>query len=103
MNQEMAKSVRYHPSFDSDVLDAAEWYDERRLGLGADFVARVRNATSALIADPERRTAIDYGLRYWPVERYPYVVFYDFTDTEVIVLGVMHASQSPSKWISRRG
>jgi plasmid stabilization system protein ParE len=56
----------------------------------------------ALLADPGRRTATDYGLRYWPVERYPYVVFYDLTDTEVIVLGVMHTSQQPEKWISRR-
>ena len=66
-------------------------------------MVRVRNATFALLADPERRTATDYGLRYWPVEKYPYVVFYDLTDTEVIVLGVMHTSQQQEKWISRRG
>ena len=93
----MARSVRYHPDFDSDVLAAAEWYDQRQLGLGSDFVVRVRNATLALLADPGRRTAIDYGLRYWPVERYPYVVFYDLTDAEAIVLGVMHTSQQPEK------
>jgi len=101
--QDMARSVRYHPDFDSDVLAAAEWYDERQLGLGSDFVVRVQNATLALIADPARRSAVDYGLRYWPVERYPYVVFYDFTDAEVLLLGVMHTSQQPDKWNSRRG
>ena len=101
--RDMARSVRYHPHFDSDVLAAADWYDQRQFGLGSDFLVRVRNATFAFLADPWRRTATDYGLRYWPVEKYPYVVFYDLTDTEVIVLSVMHTSQQQEKWIARRG
>lgn len=99
----MARPVRYHPLFDSDVLAAAQWYDARQEGLGTDFVKRVRYAASALIADPERRTSIDFGLRYWPIVRFPYVVFYDLTEIEVLVLGVMHTSQESTKWLERRG
>lgn len=98
----MARSLRYHPLFDSDVLDAAEWYDGRQPNLGSDFLARVRKAVNRLIADPERRTSVDFGVRYWPVERFPYVVFYDVTESEVLVLGVMHTSRDPKKWLSRR-
>ncbi|MCC9640977.1 type II toxin-antitoxin system RelE/ParE family toxin [Rhodopirellula sp. JC740] len=98
----MARSLRYHPLFDSDVLNAAEWYDDRQAKLGTDFVSRVRIAVDSLIADPERRTSIDYGVRYWPVERFPYVVFYDLTDSEILVLGVMHTSQESRKWLAGR-
>jgi hypothetical protein len=77
----MARSLRYHPLFDSDVLNAAEWYDGRQPILGSDFVVRVRRAVDQLIADPERRTSIDYGVRYWPVQRFPYVVFYDLLES----------------------
>ena len=98
----MARSLRYHPFFDSDLLDAAEWYDGRQADLGSDFVERVRTTVHRLIADPERRTSIDYGVRYWPVQRFPYVVFYDFTQSELLVLGVMHTSQDSAKWLSRR-
>jgi hypothetical protein len=52
-----------------------------------------------MIADPDRRTSADYGVRYWPVERFPYVVFYDLTDSELLVLGVMHTSQESRKWL----
>lgn len=99
----MARFVRYHPQFDSDVLSAAQWYDSRQKELGSDFVKRVRHATILLVADPERRTTVDYGLRYWPIERFPFVVFYDLIDTEVVVLGVMHTSQNSEKWLARRG
>lgn len=73
----MNRTLRYHPLFDSDALDASEWYDHRQADLGTDFLARVRKAVDHLISDPERRTTADYGVRYWPVERFPYVVFYD--------------------------
>ena len=98
----MIRSVRYHPDFDSDVLAAADWYDERQSMLGSDFVIRVHNAVTLLIADPSRRTPIDYGVRYWPVERFPFVVFYDVTDSELLILGVMHTSQESTKWLTRR-
>ena len=97
----MARSLRYHPLFDCDVLNAAEWYDGRQPKLGWDFVARVRRAVDQLIADPERRTSIEYGVRYWPVQRFPYVVLYDLTESEVLILGVMHVSQESDKWLSR--
>ncbi len=98
----MARSLRYHPLFDSDVLNAAAWYDERQPQLGSDFVVRVERAVSKMMADPDRRTSADYGVRYWPVERFPYVVFYDLTDTELLVLGVMHTSQESRKWLAVR-
>lgn len=98
----MARSLRYHPLFDSDVLNAAAWYDERQPQLGSDFVVRVERAVSQMMADPDRRTSADYGVRYWPVERFPYVVFYDLTDTELLVLGVMHTSQESRKWLAVR-
>ncbi len=98
----MAKSLRYHPLFHSDVISAATWYDGRQPDLGSDFVVRVRRAVDQLVLDPERRTPVDYGVRYWPVSRFPYVVFYDLTESEVLLLGVMHTSQDSEKWLSRR-
>ena len=98
----MARALRYHPLFDSDVLCAAEWYDGRQPNLGSDFVVRVRRAVDELIADPERRTSIDFGVRYWPVQRFPYVVFYDLTQSELLILGVMHTSQESDKWLLHR-
>lgn len=41
----MAKSLRYHPEFESDVRDAADWYDQRSPNLGSDFVARMSRAS----------------------------------------------------------
>jgi len=99
----MPRVPRYHPDFDLDVLDAAKWYATRSRSLAVDFTLKVEHAVAEILDDPERRCDVDYGLKYWPVERFPHVVFFDFTDTEVLFIGVMHPSQSAGRWVARNG
>lgn len=84
------------------MIRAAAWYDDRQFGLGSDFLAHVRNAVADIIQAPERRSPADFGIRYRPLKRFPYIVFYDFTAAEVLIVGVMHTSQDSAKWRSRR-
>ena len=100
----MARSLRYHPLFDSDVLNAAVWYDERQLQLGSDLVDRVQRAVSQMTADPDRRKSSDYGVRYWPVERFPFVVFYDLTEEtpeHIRVARIVHGTRNLPAELSR--
>ena len=54
-------------------------------------------AVYQLTRDPERRSLIDLGVRYWPVSRFPLVVLYDLYGEDVFVLGVMHTAQESRK------
>jgi len=98
----MARAPRYHPDFDLDVLDGANWYKRSSRVLAFDFTRKVEEAVLDLIDHPERRTAFKYGLRYWPVVRFPHLIFYDFTASEVLLIGVFHPSQEPDSWLARR-
>ena len=77
--------VRYHPLFHTDVVSAANWYDRHKVGLGFDFLECVEVATLKLAEDPYRRSSVDYGLRYWPISRFPFVVFYDVRELEILM------------------
>lgn len=48
----MGRAVRYHELFHCDVIAAANWYDDRSLGKGSEFVANVRLATDSINDDP---------------------------------------------------
>ena len=98
----MARPLRYHPLVQFDVLNAAAWYDDRNPNLGSDFIFRVRKAIDHLAKDHEQRSTAEFGVRYWSVGRFPYVVFYDILEKKIVVLGVMHTSQEPKKWLSGR-
>ena len=73
----MPRSIRYHPLFEADVIGAAAWYDARNPAIGSAFIAEVSRAVDQLTSDPERRSLVDLGVRYWPVSRFPFVVLYD--------------------------
>jgi toxin ParE1/3/4 len=98
----MARTIRYSHLFESDVLDAATWYDARHPELGREYVECVRQAVDLILTDPDRRAPDVDGIRYWPVKRFPYIVFYDLTDREILMLGVLHTARDSRKWIADR-
>jgi hypothetical protein len=94
----MPRRILYHPLFDRDVIEAAEWYDDRAGGLGDAFVANVAQAVNAVIANPERFGKVSSDLRYFSVKRFPYLVLFDYNDDELLLLGVLHTARSIQKW-----
>lgn len=98
----MARTVRYHPLFDCDVREAAGWYDRRSGGLGDRFVSLVRECVTDIKANPERCAVSPSRCRYVRVPRFPYVVLFDFTDDELMFLGVLHTARSIEKWRERQ-
>lgn len=98
----MNRHVRYHPLFHCDVIEAVLWYDDRAAGLGKAFATNVRRSTDLVIADPERFARTPSGLRYARVARFPYVVLFDLTDSELLLLGVLHTARSMEKWRKSR-
>lgn len=100
----MPRVLRYHPSFEMDVTSGREWYEERsRSGsVGNRFVDCVEAAIEKVVADPESRSNAGFGIRYCPVKHFPYLVFYDLTDSIIRILGVMHTSQDATQWLKGR-
>lgn len=98
----MARTPRFHPFFSVDVLQSADWYETRATGLGVDFTHQIEAGIEELLLDPERRSNNLYGFRYWPIRRFPQLILYDVTPSEILLFGVMHPSQEPDQWIARR-
>ncbi len=85
-----------------EELEAArEWYDEQRIGLGAEFVdaalAAIENVAQAPTAFPQ----VHRSIRRLLMQRFPYAIFYHTNATDIVVLGVMHLRRDPQLWQSR--
>ena len=59
--------------------------------------ARIQALTNLLLVHPQigRRTE-DPTIRRMPAVPYPYLMFYEVTDTEIIIHAVRHAARDPS-------
>jgi plasmid stabilization system protein ParE len=79
-------------------LDEILAYIAARSPIGAERVkARIKTLTELLVHFPRIGTLTDDpAIRRLTTSPYPYLIFYEVTDAEVIVHAVRHGSRDPS-------
>lgn len=85
-----------------DLQEAFRWYEERRTGLGREFVQAVRDKLEAIEQSPEQYPFAVEDIRKAPLQRFPYVVYYVILAEAVSVIAVMHSRRHPRRWEDRR-
>jgi toxin ParE1/3/4 len=81
--------------------DAADWYEQRRIGRGAAFTAAVRQVLTSIATAPDTYPEVHYDVREAPVSGFPYAVYYRADPAQVTVLAVFHTSRDPAEWQKR--
>ncbi len=89
------------PEAAQDIAESYAWYDIRRPGLGEDFLSCIDACLQAICRTPEMHSVVHESYRRGLVRRFPYAVFYEYTEGTVIVYGVFHTSLNPDKWRRR--
>ncbi|MDB4278307.1 type II toxin-antitoxin system RelE/ParE family toxin [Deltaproteobacteria bacterium] len=99
----MKRTLRVLPDAEAELQSAAIWYEEKRRGLGIEFVAVVDQALQSILDNPEAcpvwRTDRPYRKR--SLKRFPYVVFYCLDSATVEIVAVAHAKRRPGYWLER--
>jgi len=86
----------------ADVEDAYRWYEERREGLGDEFLAAIQAAVDSVVAHPLAAPIVHRDTRRVLVRRFPYGVFYRLIKGQVVVVACFHAKRHPRVWRARR-
>ncbi|QZZ23555.1 type II toxin-antitoxin system RelE/ParE family toxin [Leptothermofonsia sichuanensis E412] len=97
----MLRNLIILPEAEQDVAQAYTWYEEQEFGLGEEFLRCVDACIQFIRRNPEMYRVTHESYRRAVVRRFPYVVFYEHSDTIVTVYAVFHCSQDPKKWRSR--
>ncbi len=97
----MSLPVVVNPLAEEDIEEARAYYEARRVGLGDDFMERMREAVSHISAFPEIHALAHKDLRRGPIQRFPYAIIYRVDPTQITVVAVHHTSRDPRSWQSR--
>jgi len=89
-------------SANQDLLDARDWYEIERSGLGLEFVDEVEWATTRIESNPEQFAIVYRDVRFCPVKRFPYIIAFRIKGEFTEILSVMHAHRDPELWKQRR-
>lgn len=82
-------------------MAAAFWYDAQHPGLGDEFLDAVRGAGRRALEAPGMYQRVHDGMRRVLVPRFPYMLIFQESSDEVIVLGCVHGHRDPRVWQSR--
>ena len=102
----MNRLFRVEPEAAEELDQAAQWYEERRLGLGAEFLAAIDDSLYFIDRWPESGSRVsslppELNVRRVPVRRFPHHVVYLVTETAIRVLAFSHDHRLPGYWRSR--
>jgi toxin ParE1/3/4 len=89
------------PEAEADLLDAFEWYERQRTGLGHEFIDCVDDVLERISESPQLYAPTYCGVRQAFVRRFPYVVCFLIEADNISVIAVMHGRQDPREWQSR--
>lgn len=93
--------LRFRPEVVEDLRNGARWYDDRRTGLGGEFLCEVRATLERILDNPEQAAAGFRDVRSVRLHRFPYVVHYRVEGAIIVVFAVMFGGRDPSSWQDR--
>ncbi len=97
----MVRTLIILPDAEQDAAQAYAWYENQEPGLGEEFLRCIDACMQSIRRSPEMYQVVHESFRRGVVRRFPYVVFYEYSDTTVNIYAVFHCSQDPNKWRSR--
>jgi plasmid stabilization system protein ParE len=98
---------RLLPTAQLEALDAADWYDQRAAGLGAQFLTALDDLVRTLEQQPQlypraQGAPSSREIREAPIPSFPWIATYELTTGEVVVLSVTHGHSVRRPWRFRR-
>ena len=83
----------------TEIREAAEFYENRVPGLGADFLDEVDAAMERILGFPEAWGSLGGRYRRCQLRRFPFSVIYSLQEDEaILVVSVFHQSREPRSW-----
>lgn len=104
------KLLHWHPQARRDADEASTWYAEQGgLALELAFTDALEAATEQIARHPgigSTRYATflkTHTLRFWPLKKFPHLVFYVERELQIDIWRVLHAQRDIPAWMGEPG
>lgn len=91
----MENEIIIRPEAEKDLSEAFAWYEDKRCGLGFDFLLQVDAGLQFIARNPKIYAPIYKGTRKHIIKRFPYKIIYLIEKERIIILGIIHGRRSP--------
>lgn len=95
----MSYSYRIHELAHDEYMDAYEWYEFRKKGLGDRFMLEVEKVIKQITNHPMHFPQQRGNYRSVKVKGFPYAVLYEFFEhkNSIDIVAIYHSKRNPAK------
>ncbi|MEJ2424987.1 MAG: type II toxin-antitoxin system RelE/ParE family toxin [Candidatus Thiodiazotropha sp.] len=97
----MSYTLTIRKEAERDIDEQFNYYEEKREGLGHNYLLCIEEALGKLQRNPLAYRKIHNELRRLPIKRFPHRIFYLVQNNNVIVTAVFHVRKAPISWDTR--
>ena len=93
----MGYEIEITPLAKLEIIDAYDWYEINKKGLGDDFLEELEKFLNDLIPNPKIHSYYQKPVRSGVLKRFPYAITYEAVDQTVYIYSVFMIRQDPFK------
>jgi plasmid stabilization system protein ParE len=98
----MKRRTFVRPEAQTDIREAARWYEDREAGLGLRFIHEIRTSLEHISQSPLRFPIVEEEVRRALLHKFPYSIYFVNESEAVAIIAVLHQHRRPGAWKSRR-
>src|SRR5947209_6986971 len=98
----MRRRTFVRPEAQTDIREAARWYEDREFGLGLRFLREVRTSLQHIADNPLMFPVIEEDVRRSLLQKFPYSIYFVNESEAIAIIAVLHQHRRPGAWKSRR-
>ena len=91
----------FHPEAEEEFLNAIDYYEEHKFGLGSEFAIEIHSTIENIISFPTAWPQLEHDIHRCLTQRFPYGIIYSIEKDLIFILAVMHLRREPAYWKSR--
>jgi plasmid stabilization system protein ParE len=93
--------IRFQPEAEIELAEARLWYSLQREGLDTALMRRVDQTLASIAAHPQSYPIVYRNLRRAVARQFPFAIFYESAQSEIVVFAVYHSRRDPERLIAR--
>ena len=94
----MTREVVLRPEAGDDIREGRRWYESQSAGLGAEYLRSVERCVARIERSPDLYPIVDEATRRARLRRFPFAIYYEVEDEQIVILAVWHYRRDPRGW-----
>ncbi|MFH0939240.1 MAG: type II toxin-antitoxin system RelE/ParE family toxin [Planctomycetota bacterium] len=96
------KPIRFHPEAESEMTEAAVWYETQQTELGKRFLVSVQDALNRIELNPSLYPIAECNVRRCRTKTFPFGVLFQIRPDMIAIMAIMHLHRDPDYWKNRK-